>query len=348
LRRSGVGRRFLIVAAKRIAIRATQEMLMALPVPCRPLRIELAYRDLAELWRLVEANAPYRSMAGLDGYREYGGLSSIPWFREHWALDGRPLIPGIEELLHHPNFIQGARAVFDGKIVRPMTVLINLMGPMPAGAPHIDTPSFRGAERTNFPLWLLLVMGASGLFQRWSLSLAGAVSWFYEGEGGDFEYWPHGEDRPPARERPPFGNTAIVTDSDRMYHRVGAIGRSDEYLAAGTISASSKLLHEHDGGWQIIDDNMVRATYPPRQVRVSLLWKAIVFDDEAAAAVFEQHTDDITLERAAGIFCSDLRRRGVVFTEPVDPARDPQWAQTLIAAYPLHSFNPKTPIGKSN
>ena len=316
---------------------------MAMLAACKPLRIEPAYRDFDAVWRLVAANAPYRSMAGLDGYREYGGLSSIPWFREHWALDGRALIPGVEDLLHNPAFIEAARAVFGGKVVRPMTVLINLMGPMPAGTPHIDTPSFRGAERTNFPLWLLLVMGASGLFRQWSLSLAGAVSWFYDGDGGDFEYWPDGENAPAACERPPFGNNAVVTDSDRMYHRVGAIGRPDEYLAEGTISASSKLLREKSGEWRIVDDGKVCAAYLPGQVRVSLLWKAIVFDDDAAAAAFEEHTDDITLERAAGIFCSDLRKRGIEFTEPSDPVRDPQWSRTLIAAYPLRSLNPQPP-----
>lgn len=316
---------------------------MAMPAACKPLRIKPAYRDLAAVWRLVAANAPYRSMAGLDGYREYGGLSSIPWFREHWALDGRAVIGGADELLHNPVFIESAHAVFGGKVVRPMTLLINLMGPMPAGTPHIDTPSFRGAERTNFPLWLLLVMGASGLFRRWSLSLAGAVSWFYDGEGGDFEYWPDGESGPAAREQPPFGNMAIVTDSDRMYHRVGAIGRRDEYLAEGTISASSQLLRENSGEWRIADDGRIRAAYQPGQVRVSLLWKAIVFDDEAAASAFEEHTDDITLERAAGIFCADFRQRGIAFTAPSDPARDRQWSRTLIAAYPLRSFNPQPP-----
>jgi hypothetical protein len=311
---------------------------MATVTPCKPLRIEPAYPDLARVRRLIESNAPYRSMAGLDGYREYGGLSSLPWFREHWALDGRALLPGVEYLLGSPAFIEGARAVFGGGVVRPMTLLINLMAPMPAGVPHIDTPSFRGAERTNFPLWLLLVMGASGLFRRWSLALAGAVSWFYEGEGGDFEYWPQGEGGPAARERPPFGNCAIVTDSDRMYHRVGPIGRPQEYLPEGTIGADSRLTREDGGGWRIVDAGQVRAAYAPHQVRVSLLWKAIVFEDEAAAAAFEQHTDDLTLQRAAAIFCADLRRRAIEFTEPADPARDPQWAKTLIGAYPLNSF----------
>jgi hypothetical protein len=308
---------------------------------CKPIRIEPAYRDLGAVWRLVEANAPYRSMAGLEGYREYGMLSAMPWFREHWALDGRALIPGVDEIIHNPAFIDAARKVFGARVVRPMTLLINLMGPMPAGTPHIDTPSFRGAERTNFPLWLLLVMGGSGLFRRWSLSPAGAVSWFYDGEGGEFEYWPEGKDGSAASERPPFFNAAVVTDSDRMYHRVGAVGRPVEYLAEGTISAASELRREGSGEWRIVDGGRTCAVYAPGQVRVSLLWKAIVFEDEAAAAAFEDHTDDITLEKAVGIFCSDLRKRGIEFTEPSDPVRDRQWSRTLIAAYPLPSFNPE-------
>ena len=233
---------------------------MSTMAPCKPLRIEPAYDDLHQVWRLVENNAPYRSMAGLQGYREYGMLSAMPWFREHWALDGRPLVPGVDGILHNRRFIDGARQVFGGGIVRPITLLINLMGPMPAGAPHVDTPSFRGAERTNFPLWLLLVMGASRLFRRWSISLAGVVTWFYAREGGEFEYWPDGERGPAMRESPPFGNVAVVTDSDRMYHRVGAIGDPGQYLTEGTISASSELRRDESGAWRIVDGGEVCAT----------------------------------------------------------------------------------------
>ena len=46
------------------------------------------------------------------------------------------------------------------------------------------------------------------------------------------------------------------------------------------------------------------------------------------------------MERAVNVFCSDLRARGVRFTEPCDPAHDPQWSRTLIATYPLPSFTP--------
>jgi len=169
--------------------------------------------------------------------------------------------------------------------------------------------------------------------------VAGVLTWFYNGEGGDFEYWPEGEHAPSMRERPPFGNVAVVTDSDRMYHRVGAIGRPDQYLPEGSISASAKLQLKDNGGWQIIDGGKVRVIYEPGQIRVSLLWKAIVFENEAAAAAFEDHSDDITLERATDIFCADLGARAIKFKEPSDPIRDPQWPRTLVAAYPLRSFN---------
>jgi hypothetical protein len=53
---------------------------------------------------------------------------------------------------------------------------------------------------------------------------AGAVSWFHEGPGGGFHYWPVGPDGPMASEVSPFGNVAIVADNDRMYHRIGRIG----------------------------------------------------------------------------------------------------------------------------
>jgi hypothetical protein len=142
------------------------------------------------------------------------------------------------------------------------------------------------------------------------------------------------------REQPPFCNTAVVTDSDRMYHRVGAIGQPSQYLSEGTISAESELRRDDDGAWRILDDGKVRGVYAPGQVRVSLLWKAIVFEDQAAAAAFDDHSDDITLERTVDIFGSDLRARGIKFTQPSDPAHDPQWPRTLIAAYPLRSFNP--------
>jgi hypothetical protein len=53
---------------------------------------------------------------------------------------------------------------------------------------------------------------------------AGAISWFYEGTGGNFDYWSEGLDGPMLSEQPPFSNAPLIADNDRMYHRIGAIG----------------------------------------------------------------------------------------------------------------------------
>src|SRR5262245_46210908 len=87
-----------------------------------------------------------------------------------------------------------------------------------------QTPDFYGATREQYPHGFLVAMGKSGVFENWRGIRAGAVSWFYDGPGGDFEYWPEGLDGPICTERAPFRNVAIMADNDRMYHRIGQVG----------------------------------------------------------------------------------------------------------------------------
>jgi len=51
-----------------------------------------------------------------------------------------------------------------------------------------------------------------------------------EGTGGSFDYWPDGLDGPMLSEQPPFGNVALISDNDQLYHRIGAIGNGDEEM----------------------------------------------------------------------------------------------------------------------
>jgi hypothetical protein len=101
----------------------------------------------------------------------------------------------------------------------------------------VDVPSFNGATREHYPLPFLRVMGSSGLFEAWRVIQEGAISWFYEGTGGNFDYWPEGLDGPMRSEQPPFGNLALIADNDRMYHRIGRIG--DPHAELPRMSASA-------------------------------------------------------------------------------------------------------------
>jgi hypothetical protein len=156
--------------------------------------------------------------------------------------------------------------------MRPTFIVVNLNAPMPAGPIHVDVPTFRGATREQYPLGWLIAMGQSELFERWRVIQAGAVSWFFDGPGGNFEYWPEGLDGPMLTEQPPFRNVAIMADNDRMYHRIGRVGRPNASLPQMTAAAELRAV----GGdrWAIVENGEVRATYPCNAVRLSLVWKA--------------------------------------------------------------------------
>jgi hypothetical protein len=104
-----------------------------------------------------------------------------------------------------------------------------------------------GATRDRHPIQLLQAMGSSGLFEPWRVSEAGVVVWFYEGPGGEYEYWPDGLSGPKRSVRAPLSNSALVADNDRMYHRIGWVGEPAARIP--TISPRAQIEHIAGTGW---------------------------------------------------------------------------------------------------
>jgi hypothetical protein len=194
---------------------------------------------------------------------------------------------------------------------------------MPAGPIHVDVPTFRGATREQYPLAWLIAMGRSELFERWRVIQAGAVSWFYDGPRGNFEYWPEGLGGPMQAEKPPFRNVAIMADNDRMYHRIGRVGAHNAPLPQMTAAAELRVVG--DDRWAIVENGEVRATYPFNAVRLSLVWKANLET--------EADSESLDLDQVMSIFVADLRKRKVDFPVPGDPLSDKIWIATLDSAY---------------
>ena len=67
--------------------------------------------------------------------------------------------------------------------------------------------------------------------------------------------------------------------------------------------------------------------------RFSLLWKAFVFKDQAAAEVFQDRSHDLTPESVVGIFAADLKRCGLKPINPSDPLTDEAWKTQIQASY---------------
>jgi hypothetical protein len=292
-------------------------------ISAAPIRVEPAFDDARQVRDMFERHAPYRAIAA---YAPDGVMDEpvLPWFRGNWALGGKPLVDGAETILHNKRFVDAAIAQFGTSRVFPEFVVANVNAPMSAGPRHVDIPSFHGATREDYPLPFLKVMGSSELFEAWRVVRAGAISWFYEGAGGTFDYWPQGLCGPMLSERPPFHNVALVADGDRMYHRIGTIGVPNAKLPQ--MSASAYIQPDRDGNWVIFENEEVCATYPSRAIRLSVVWKAEIRDKE-------MHADHLTLDRIMTIFAADLRRQNVDFQMPANPLADIAWILLLQRIY---------------
>jgi len=298
-----------------------------------PIVVSPAFEDREAIWRMIQTHSPYPLMAALAGYGEIMGDDVTPWFRSNWALDGQAVDDETMSLLHHEPFIEATKSLFGAAVVRPATIITNINGPMAVGPPHVDTPTFRGLKRSEVPVWLLLVLGASGLFQRWSVRVAGALTWFYDREDGEYEYWPRGLEHDSESLRGPFGNMALVSDNDLMPHRVGTIGDPRAFGARVRVTQHSTIRYTDRDDWEVTNPDGPAQAIPAGDVRVSILWKALTFADQREARVYDDHEDDLDLTTMVDVLRGDLAERGHVVEEPSDPYRDPEWSRVLTGIY---------------
>ena len=299
----------------------------------KPIRIEPAFDDRRFVRALFDRHAPYGAVAAYlpAGADDTAGPrpadAAYPWFRKTWAQGGKVLVDGAEEILGNPHFLAAARALFPAARILPKLVVVNVNAPMPAGVPHVDVPVFRGATRETFALRLLMAMGASGLFEPWRVIEAGAIAWFYNGPDGGFEYWSEGPTGPMRIESAPFGNVAIVADSDRMYHRIGRIGLPDAVLPR--MSASAEIRLDTDGSWSIFDENECRARYSKEALRLSVVWKA----DVQVESEGQDELEPLTAPRILQILRDDLLPRGVSCVSDLTLLKDPRWIECVYRVY---------------
>jgi hypothetical protein len=299
----------------------------------RPLRIAPAFDDRPAVEALFAEHSPYPAAAqylpdGSDDTGEPKPPDAVwPWFRATWALGGEPRVAGAEVILENPRFLAAARQMFPDARVVPKTLVVNVNAPMPAGVPHVDVPSFRGATREALPLKLLIAMGASALFEPWRTVEAGAISWFYDGPGGGFDYWPDGPAGAMQHEPPPFGNVAIVADNDRMYHRIGAIGPPDAVLPRMSAAATIRL--DDDAHWSIYEDGECRARYRRAAIRLSVLWKAEAVHENRRGSA----RDALSVAQIVEMLQRDLLRRGEAPQLPANPVAEPEWIAQVYRVY---------------
>jgi hypothetical protein len=229
------------------------------------------------------------------------------YFRESYAYGEEVRAPGVEPFLRYEGFVEAAREIHGRPVIEPAIVYANILVPGQELAVHTDVPEFRGANRKRTPQWLLVVMHHSGLFDPWRMPVATAVSWFQDCHGGAFAFYPDGPEAPPQEISARF-NTAVLIDTDSVFHGVDRVSESREPIAP--LRPGMHLVFEGDRSWRAVDGEREVARYRWEEMRFSISWKAYCFRDEAEREVWREHGDDLTTTAIVDRLVDDLRKRG--------------------------------------
>jgi hypothetical protein len=229
------------------------------------------------------------------------------YFRETYAYVPDIVAPGVELLLHHEGLADAARRLHGRDVIEPSIVYANVLLPGQELAVHTDVPEFRGANRKVLPQWLLVVMHHAGMFERWRMPIATGISYFGGGRGGELAYYPEGA-AGPAATLAPTHNTAVVLDTDSVFHGVDRVRGDERQL--GRVRPGMGLRFEGDGRWTVRDGSEVVSTYMEDEIRLSISWKAYCFVDDAARQAWRTNADDLSLDVILDALTDDLRTRG--------------------------------------
>jgi len=297
-------------------------------------------------WPLIMAEnfkTPEEVMATLSGaipagvkltWDMIGGLN--PVFRGYLGRGGVCLFPELEDCYYNSRFLELVRNYWGCQYAEPETFLFNIQGPTPIGGPpHLDGTVFRGMTMEDTPLWLLLTMAKSRLFDRWRSKKGQVIAWYYKGKvGGGFNCWPNGPTAEPMQINAPMWGKAVVVENEMMFHHGQATGPVDMRKPAGLDITSTFGADPQDPtGWQIETFGKVNQKVPAQEMRFLVHWGARLFKNMADLKRTYEHTDDISAETAIGMLIEDMKKRGVAFEVPTDPLHDNGFVGLLSQAY---------------
>lgn len=281
-----------------------------------PQRFDAAFNFLRTGGRLGHRDADLPTLVARTNY-----------FRETYAYGDQIFAPGIEPVYRNERLIDAAKQIFERPIVEPAIVYANILLPGQELAVHTDVPEFRGLNRKLHPEWLIVVAHHSGLFDRYRMPIATSVSWYQDTNGGEFAFYPDGPNAP-ARAYDVHFNTALVMDTDSVFHGVDRVAETDHPMPV--FLPRMRLHPDGDGHWVVRDGEAIVARYRWRDMRFSVSWKAYCFRDEAEREAWKSGVDDLSLDIVLDTLCADLQKRGRLGRER-PPNRE--LAEILVAEY---------------
>ena len=257
-------------------------------------------------------------------------------FRGFLAQNSVCFYPELFDCFYNDRFVELVKDYWGAGYAKPQMMLFNVCGPHHSGlTSHLDAVTFRGIRYEDSPVWLMNIMGKSGLFTDHLVKKAQVITWWYRGDNGTFTYWPDGPNDAPKILEHPLWNKGVVVENERMFHRGDPVGRPDERDIPG-LKHRSLIDYDADAdAWHITTDGNVIRSYRPEQMRLLVHWSAEVYSDLDEVRTVMDHTDDLTLDEVVGRLLADMREKGTAVAEPTDPLHDDDFVRALISTYSI-------------
>jgi hypothetical protein len=257
-------------------------------------------------------------------------------FRGFFGQNSVCFFPEIFDCFYNDHFVELVKDYWHAEYAKPQMMLFNVCGPHHSGlTSHLDAVTFRGIRYEDSPVWLMNIMGRSGLFTDHLVKKGQVITWWYRGEHGTFTFWPDGPNGAPRTLAHPLWNKGVLVENERMFHRGDPVGRPDERDVPG-LKHRSLIGYDADAdAWNITTDGDVIRTYRPDQMRLLVHWSAEVYSDLDEVRKVMDHTDDLTLDEVVGRLLQDVREKGTPVAEPADPLHDDDFIRALISTYSI-------------
>lgn len=240
-------------------------------------------------------------------------------------------IPLIDKLFESKAYQDAVKKVCPhSPVLDPFQLGVIVQIPGQTVAMHYDAPWFFGADRMQLPIWLLVVMHASGLFEDIVLPQIQGVAYIHPWEvnnltdtqiadtfGGSFFYYPRGVKSAPERLAPRPG-AAILLDGSKCVHG------TDRFLPPGSqdtpmLNKDSKptLVYAaentpetptRDTVWNLVSDGKLVTKYKFSELRIALVWRSKCFASAEEKARYDQ-TPPLKVDDVLSRLRADLVKR---------------------------------------
>lgn len=220
---------------------------------------------------------------------------------------------------------------------------------------HLNVPYFWGADRNNFPQWLLVIMKKSKLFDHLFIPQVQGFNWLdleeygtnkpastqdeyvdIHGDGGDFYFYPYlpkFDKNPKTNEQviskenvnkyvilKQVPNSAILLDGAQIIH---GVDRYKHYDLPPLFSHNHHYTIKFDQNknlWYLYDvqNNYLRSYYK-NDVKLMVVWNMHCFANEQEREKFHSQTSQLSLESIMETFKKDLKEKDRLPSEAIEP-----------------------------